>query len=241
MEVSTQFNIQQAFVTTSEDTVKIWKTIENKGMLVKATVNCSDGLIRNFQDSEMLAQYENPPRASITSLEIAGYCHKPYATATVTLGSGRFLSSPVSVSIRGEEDLVASMRTTLTDTLDGMRPWYSRIATLDMLSVWLFIFMILVWLALTMGLLTLNMQPTPVISFKKALPILIISGAEVGLFYAVIRGVNWLLKYIFPVTTFAIGQGIRRHHHYEQIRWVVIVGFLVSVVASIFVTILPTA
>jgi uncharacterized membrane protein len=54
----------------------------------------------------------------------------------------------------------------------------------------------------------------------------------------VIWGLYWLRKRFFPVATFAIGQGLTRHQHYEQIRWVVIVGFVISVLASIVVTVL---
>lgn len=233
MDAHTKFDIQQAFVATSQDITKMWKTFENSGMAVTATVSCSDGLVRHFQDSELLTQYENPQRASIAALEIAGRSREPYATAEISLGA--HYSAPVSVSIRGDETIVASMRTGLTDTLDGMKPWYSRISTIDLFYVWFPIFMVLM---LLLQIMAPSNTPSPAIPFRKALSLLAIAVTVIGLIGAVIWGVAWLRKRFFPVATFAIGQGLARHQHYEQVRWVVIVGFFVGVVASIVATVL---
>lgn len=233
MDAHTKFDIQQGFVATSQDITKMWKTLEDSGMTITTTVNCSDGLVRHFQDSEMLTQYENPQRASITALEISGRCHEPYATAEISLGA-RY-SAPVSVSIRGEEDLVASMRMAVTDTLDGMKPWYSRISTIDLFYVWVPIFMVLIML---FQIMAPSNTPTPAIPFKKALKILTIAVTMIGLIGAMIWGIAWSRKRFFPVGTFAIGQGLARHQYYEQVRWVVIVGFVVSVAASMIATVL---
>lgn len=233
MDAHTKFDIQQAFVATSQNITKMWKTLESSGMVVTATVSCSDGLVRHFQDCELLKQYENPQRASIAALEIAGRSREPYATAEISLGA-RY-SAPVSVSIRGEEALVASMRTGLTDTLDGMKPWYSRISTIDLFYIWSPIIIVLI---LLLQMMAPSNMPRPAIPFIKALNSLVIAVTVIGLISAVILGVAWLRKRFFPVATFAIGQGLDRHQHYEQVRWVVIVGFLVSVVASIVATVL---
>jgi hypothetical protein len=233
VDAHTKFDIQQAFVATSQDITKMWKMLEHCGMAVTATVSCSDGLVRHFQDSELLTQYENPQRASIAAFEIAGRSREPYATAEISLGA--HYSTSISVSIRGDETLVASMRTGLTDALDGMKPWYSRISTIDLFYVWSPIFMVLMLLLQTM---TPSNTPRAAIPFRKALSISAIAVTVIGLIGAVIWGAAWLRKRFFPVATFAIGQGLARHQHYEQVRWVVIVGFFVGVVASIVATVL---
>ena len=233
MEAHTKFDIQQAFVATNQDVTRIWKVLEKSGMVVTATIKCSDGLVRYFQNSEMLAQYENPQRASISALEISGRSPEPYSSAEISLGA--HYSAPVSVSIRGEETHVSSMRTDLTDTFDGMKPWYSRISTIDLFYFWTAIFMVLM---LLLQIMAPSSVPTPGVPFKKALSILAIAVTVIGLIGVMIWGVSWSRKHFFPIATFAIGQGLTRHSHHEQVRWVVIVGFVVSLVASIVATIM---
>lgn len=233
MEAHTQFDIQQAFVATNKDVKKIWKILEDNGMVVTATIKCTDGLVRHFQDSEMLSQYENPKRASIAALEISGRSHEPYSTAEVSLGA-RY-SAPVFVSIRGEESCVSKIRTDLTDTVDGMKPWYSRISMVDLFYFWTPIFMVLM---LLLQIMAPSNTPTPAVPFKKALSILAATVTLIGLIGGMIWGVSWLRKRFFPIATFAIGQGLARHHYHEQVRWAVMVGFIVSLAASIVATIL---
>jgi hypothetical protein len=233
VDAHTRFDVQQAFVATAEDIRKMWKTLGDSEMKIVATVKCSDGLVRKFLDVELLAQYENPKRARISAIEIAGRTREPYATAEIALGA--HYSAPVSVSIRGEEVLVSSMRTSLTDTLDGMRPWYSRISTVDLFYVWFPIFMVLGLLVQIMGP---SSVPKPAIPLKKALEILAVAVTVIAMIGATIWTMAWLRKRFFPVATFAIGQGVARHQHNEQVRWVVIVGFLVGVAASVITAIL---
>jgi hypothetical protein len=130
------------------------------------------------------------------------------------------------------------MRTRVTDTLNGMKPWYSRISTIDMFYVWFPIFWVL---ASLVWIMTPSSPTKPAIPFRKALEFLAIGLAVFGFIVAVVWGVGWARKRFFPVATFAIGQGSSRHQHYEQVRWVVIIGFLIGVAASIVSTLLLAA
>ena len=224
------------FVATSQDIAKIWKTIENNGMSVNVTVSCSDGLVRTFEDCEKLIEYDNPKRAQITAIEISGRCRDPYTTTEITLG--RRYSSNVSVSIRGEESLVESSRILFSDILDGMKPWYSKISSIDLWYVFFPIFMVLV---LLVQIMAPSNNPKQAIPLDKALVILATALAAIGSIGAFIWVISSLRKRFFPINTFAIGQGLARHQQYEQIRWVVIVGFLVSIFSSIVATLLLAA
>jgi hypothetical protein len=57
--------------------------------------------------------------------------------------------------------------------------------------------------------------------------------------FAGVGGLIWVLNRVrarfFPATVFAIGQGKGRYELDDKVRWVVIVGVFVSVVASLFV------
>ena len=233
MEAHTKFDIAHAFVATNSDISKLWGIFQNAGLTVTATVYCTDGLVRHFDNCESLVAYDNPTRAAITSLEISAKSRDPYTTAEISLGA-RY-SAPISISLRGEENVVSSMRTYVSDTIDGMRAWYSRISTFGFFYVWFPIFTVLL-------LLVQIMSPSdtvhPARTLKRALEVLAILATVIGIVAAVIWLIAWLRKRFFPVATFAIGQGLSRHKHSEQIRWVVIVGFVVGVGASIVATIL---
>ncbi len=233
MEAHTKFDIAHAFVATSSDISKLWDILENAGLTVTATISCTDGLVRHFDNRELLVQYDNPTRAAISSLEISAKSRDPYTTAEISLGA-RY-SAPISISLRGEENTISLMRTYVSDTVDGMRAWYTRLSTIDFFYVWFPIFMVLLMLA---QIMSPSGTPHPAMPLKKALEVLVISAAAIGGIAAVIWAIAWLRKRFFPVATFAIGQGHSRHQHNEQIRWVVIVGFVVGVGASIVATIL---
>ena len=231
MEAQTRFDAQHAFVLEVEHVEKIWCLLEEQGMVVKATVDCSDGIVRHYEEKGSLASYENPKRAAISAVSFSGRIVEPFATAEIDLGA-RY-SKSVSVSISGEETLVSSMRMSISDIVDGMKPWYSRIAVLDLSTIWFSIFMVLLLLAQLMGS---SGEAKPSIPFTKALSMVVVVAAVIGVVAFVIGGVSWLRNRYFPVATFALGQGASRHDHFERIRWAVIVAFVISLAASIATT-----
>ena len=159
------------------------------------------GLVRHFEDYEMLKHYDNPKRAHITALEISGHCREPYTTAEMSLG--RRYSTSASVSIRGEEALVATLRMSFSSTtLYGMKPWYSRIATVDLFYVWFPIFIVLMFL---IQIMVPSNTPRPPVPFRQCVNILAIGVTMIGLLGVVIWGVAWLRRRFFPVATFANG------------------------------------
>lgn len=232
MEAHAKFEANQAFVIKSKDITKIWKLLEDNGMIVEASISCSDQLIRKFTNCETLAQYDNPKRMRITALEISGLSKEPYEKADISIGRSNY--TPISVSIRGEESSVALMRMTLADIIDGIKPWYSRFAIIDLwypLTIILF-----AGLFILQMMLPSNPQKHGV-TFDKALLTLSIAIVFLGGIAAIYWGINKIQAYCFPRATFAIGEGEKEYSFLEQIRWVVIIGFMVSVVASIFVAI----
>lgn len=235
MEAYTTSDIPHAFIATSNDVLKLSNILKDKGFTVLATVACTDGIVRKFDNCESLAQYENPPRAAIRSIRIYAQSGDISTTAEISLGTQ--YAAPISISLRGEENLVSSMRTELTDIADGMRSWYSKISTIDFFNIWFPIFAALFMLA---SIMSSSSTSHPATLINKALLILAAIVACIGSIVAIIWAISQLRKRFFPVATFAIGQGLHRHQHNEQIRWVVIVGFLVGVIASIVATALLT-
>ncbi len=235
MDVHTEVELKQAFVATEEVVSKIWSIIEDSEMEVTGTMRCSDEMVRHIENVDSLTQYENPNRASIKSLQIQGRSLNPSASVHVYLGERQ--RSPVSFSIRGEENAVHSIRTTLSDLVSGIKPWYSWLSTIDLFYVWLPFFGMLFML---LTIMSNSDTPSPDIPFKKALALLAFSIALFGAITIIVRGIGFLHRRYFPRATFAIGQGLVRHQADETIRWIVFVGFLVSVTASVLVVFLSS-
>ena len=234
MFANTAFEARQAFVITTQEIEKIWKTLESHGLAVVASVDCADGLVRHFESYQELVSYENPKRASITGMEIAGRSSEPHQRTEISFG--RRISSPITVSISGEEQVVSTIRRQTSDSLDSIRPWYSRIAMLDISFFWFAMFMIL-------GLFFIFMLPSgggpaPAVPFLKALKALAIVIVTCAAIWFIISGVNWIRNTVFPMRAFAIGHGLSRHQTLDQVRWVVVVGLVVGVVASILATLM---
>ncbi len=234
MQVHATVDIRQAFVATSGGITKLWHVLAESCPMVTATAHCHDGLVRQFATLEALVGYENPVRASITSLELSARSDDRETRAEVSLGSP--YSASMKASLHGEEGCISSLRTSVTDVLDGMRPWYSRIATVDLSIVWGSV-ILAPFAVLQIFAVIMSASSSPKIQiqipFRTALyyTAVVIGGiAAIGF----VIWATWRLRTrFFPVPTFAIGQGLGRHQRDEQIRWGVIVGFLVSVAASI--------
>lgn len=231
MQVHAAVDIPQAFVATSGDITKLWRVLAEPCPVVAATARCQDGLVRQFSTLEALVRYENPRRASITSLELSARSANHETTAEISLG--RRYTTSMTASLRGEEACISSLRTSLTDVLEGMRPWYSRIATVDLFFVWFPILTVPYLLITILGLSSPRSSKVE-IPFRTAVYLTAVVVGALAAIGFVIWGTWRLRSRFFPVSTFAIGQGAGRHQRDEQLRWAVIVGFLVSVSASIF-------
>jgi hypothetical protein len=229
MQVHASRDIPWAIIVDDDSIKRIWSHVHSYTNTAKAEVRCFDEITRTFETLEGLLSYENNPRAFIKQIEISGRSHEQERSITITLG--RSYSPPTSLSIRGEEIDASIAQDKIRDTIHGMKAWYSRVATLDMYIFW-FIVMMLCMLTLQL-MVPSNTTPSPGRSFKEALLAL----PYVLLVLGGVAATVWLTVFIrrrfFPMVSFAMGQGAKRYQFDEQIRWTVIVGFLVGIAGSI--------
>ena len=195
-------------------------------------IECADGVSRSGSNIEELLAFDNPPDREIQRLIVRARSDDGRAIASVELG-GKVAS--VSASIDGPSELVQQFRTALEPQLFGLRAWYTRVARLDFISVVLFFFFVM-WLTVTigmaLGILATNDEPGLPLR-GQAVAYTMIAGAI---------GAGWLLnrlrERIFPVATFEMGQGKRRHELLEKVRWGVVVAFIVSLVSGLLLVFL---
>ncbi|WP_129449104.1 hypothetical protein [Methylibium sp. Pch-M] len=231
MKAKLRVDVPHAFVAKGADLGKIWQLFAADGMKLSATVRCKDDIVREFTSLDELLAYENPVRAAMLSIEISARSSDWESSAEVTLG-GKY-RSPMSLSLGGEEALITKWQSSLADTLDGMRSWYSRIATLDLFYVAMPLFVVLMF---SLQVSDAPAAPKSAVTFQRTLYLTVLALGLMALVYFIGSAISRLRARFFPVATFAVGQGIARHAFGEQIRWVVIIGFVISVLASLFVT-----
>ena len=122
------------------------------------------------------------------------------------------------------------------EMIDGLKPWYWRFSRIDFFLVGL----ITIWLAdailntYAAGQGTTSVKAT--VSFVKAFSITGIVLAAFGLVGLTFWGLHRLRSRYFPLAIFKIGQETRRFETDEKVRWTIMIGFAVSVVASVVVS-----
>lgn len=235
MKVTAKVELKHAFVLRSSDAAKIWSVLAEALGPVKASARCADDIEREFDSTDALSSYENPRSRCIRSLSFRARSNGFDASASVHLG-GRFSSTPtIDLDIEGPEPTVLRVRDRLGELFDGMRPWYSVISRIDFF---------LVVAGMSIFLMTVLSGMSGKATDRRALGISeAVSGAAfLSALFGAVAFLIWVLNRIrnrvFPAATFAIGQGEGRHQFDEKIRWVVIIGFLVSTFASLVVAFL---
>ncbi|WP_152226412.1 hypothetical protein [Pseudomonas sp. SCB32] len=234
MQVKAEYAGKHAFVATAEDVEGIWSTLGSYYEKVEAEVTCSDGIHRKFTRKEEISKYTNPKRSEIKTVQFTAIRRnddKDIEVGTVTLGKKFY--NILSLSLHGEEESITTINTKIRDTFEGIKPWYSLLATVDLG------FVLLVLGMLGFGFISLinkppakataSTSPQMAIAIISALTAIIAFVALVAWIFAKVR------EKIFPVTAFKIGQGIKRHELNENIRWVVVVGLIVGI-ASAFIS-----
>lgn len=235
---------KHAFVVRQDDLQKIWRLLEDRIGVVNASAECSDDMVREFDNWEQLASYDNPPTKQIMELSIK-------TTSESWKNSVRFSyrpsDSPVSsidFQVEMAEQVGAEIKDKIYDILDGTKPWYSALTRVDftgLVPTILFMYLLLYIFYYIIFNLYISNPPAGTLeaSPKKGLesyififllPILLVLGFIV---YSITQKLNKLWSWLFPIGYFALGQGKHRYEIAEKIRWGVIIAFVVSLAASV--------
>ncbi|MBL9084747.1 MAG: hypothetical protein JNK76_23280 [Planctomycetales bacterium] len=224
MEAHARLSLSHAIVFTVDHAKKIWNILDERIGEVGASATCADGLTRHFANLEQLTQYENSRAKAIQSITFDARSREPRKSATL----GGFALGSVDFRADGEEQVVSRLREFIATQLDGMRPWYSPIAQYGLLTLWLIVAIFSSGNLLVGGLKGAAVFNAQVLYALFCLGIL----AAVAMAWAS----DYLVKLknaVYPIVAFSIGQGVGRFQTAENLRWVVVVGFLVSIAASV--------
>ncbi len=231
MAVKFDFVIKSAFVLRSDAVRRVWTILESAVGSVSATARCADNARREFDSLSQLLAFDNAKAKEIRSLELSARSTDFKRHGDVTF---RDWSDPISVTLSAQEEgEISQAREELRDAIDGTKAWYSSISRIDLVNV-LFASLVLFWLVSNIALGDRS-EPRRGVELGRA----VLLAAQVLGFLGALGLFCWVLWRLharyFPRAFFALGQGADRYQVDDNMRWVVIVGLVVSVFGSLVV------
>ena len=224
MNVTYSKTVLQAFIAGAPELKKLVDLLEDRIGKVKISADCADGFSREFGTVDDLINYENPKSKEIIEVTLStGLRHIDSEFAEVGLPS----AEGISIRFGASEDVVTKLREDTIDILEGMRPWYNILAICNhSLAI------LIVPLILSVAAWSVDRW---LYEFSSKIGI---TGVLIGLFTiipAVLSLGHKLCNFLVPWQVFMVGQGKSRFRNKERVRWVVGIGFLVSLAAGLII------
>ena len=204
---------------------------------VSITGHCADGVQRDFPNPTRLIEYDNLRSRELIRLSISARSEDWKTSAAVTFAPKATESVSLSVTAPDDE-LVLRVRSEILSLCTELRPWYSRIATLNFVAAVLLL-VVSVNIGAGIGLIpiTSGSESNSAESQRAIARAWAIAVALVAAAFAL----NWLRDRLFPSGVFAIGHGMERYRTQDTIRWVVVIGLGISILGSALVSLVAGA
>lgn len=199
---------------------------------IEYRLELSDGTTFTTPNIEEVLGLPNSPARQIRAIDVSTPYSAKEARATVAFKNE--MIAPVYYDLRGEERDVLSLSSKLEDEIAGTRQWYTRV-TSDRLFLMLLVYgSTIVWLlALAFTILPLftNLRET-----IQSSNVLFVSTNILLVLILIVLIALLLLGYkLFPVGTFAIGQGVQRHQRLKTVRIVILTCILFPIPVGIMI------
>ena len=233
MEASVSKERKQAFILNQSNLKKIWDLLEERIGPVSAEISCADGIHREFSNWKQFTLFDNPRQKKIISLSMNARADN--WSKSVHLRFSKSSWENIELRIKGTEQVVSRLNDDINDIVDGIRPWYSKLARIDFGYVIAFLYGS-IFMCIGRKFLNETKETDKGPSSEKLFLwfVFFVCG------FAIVFCLSWLLNKlktrVFPIATFALGQGEQRYHLDEKIRWTIVIGFIVSLIASLVVS-----
>ena len=217
-----------AFVLYEDDLRKIWNKLTEYDKEVSAKVLFSDEIERTVTTLKELLGFENSKKRKILSIQFYAVSHDRNNSTRVEFENDRMRT--ITLSSSGDDSVVTKVGDELPEIISGTKPWFSPLSRIDVFSMLMGSFMLLLFFA---NMMTSSSPESEARTFDESLKVLFgLFSIGLGAFF-----LNKILTktrdYVFPVSTFVVGQGKKRYSVQEKVRWGVLVSFFVSLTASI--------
>ncbi len=223
------------FVISTNEVQSLGKLLEEHIGPVKVRLKCADGITRELSSILEVTQYENPRSKEILELRLSARSENWSKEAFIDFSGSRWRG--ISIEVRADEDSVSKLKTGTLDIIDGSRPWYGTIQSIDFVFAG-FVAVLFLWFAaiLTVALSRTRQAKSKASSKsteKESALGQIVMFAVLAAIFAVGVCLNWLRDSWFPRAVFAIGQGSARFQSLERFHWGFLIATLASVIAGI--------
>jgi len=235
MKATFNKSAKEALVLMADDIKKLFTTISDFADGAVIAIGCRDEIARYPKNMDDLLNYENSSQREIHTLRLAGISNDSSKSARLTV-KNTLVGDSFDLEATGPEEDVARLTDKIQEILAGLRPKYGFLAKTNLFYLGI---AFAVFIAITVVLLASIIPKTPAsasTSPESWQSNAIVTGISllVALGPIILGLVLELLKSkVFPLVTFGIGQGKRRHTFREYIRTVIIVGIIVSMVAGL--------
>ena len=227
MESNLRTERNQAFVLKETDIDKVWNTMQSDVGEVYAEVSFSDSIERKVKTLGEVLAFENSNKKKITRIGLYARSSSGETISRVVFEDSKY--RPIQVSASGIDDVVTKFGDNMSEILDGLKPWYSIISKLDFFYVIGFV----CWIAyMLLKIMTPDTPNSNALELVQSIKIIVIVLSVFGIIALSIWGLNRLRGIYFPFASFAIGQGLERYRVQENVRWGVVIAFVVSLAAS---------
>ena len=239
MKIRKNKDLRLGFVVDSYALERLASILGSANNKMDFSVYLADGTSYEFNNIKDVLNLQNSKNRPIKKISV----ETPFqdgTRATVSFRGDNILDT-IGYNLTGEEKDVLYLADKLDEWIGSIKPWYSRIATVDFVS-FLSGSLLVVFAAVILitGIVMLIRGDffTPMSESKEDSP----TGFIYVFFFVFLSGIvllaNIIRSKIFPVATFAIGDGIQRHHQLKRWRELLGAVFILSVLANVITSLI---
>lgn len=212
--------LKNSFAVDEKGLEQLEKLLAERIGGAEITVTCIDDAKRKFNGTTQLFQYQNEPGRKIVALKMTANGEDKFAHFEF-IGKGWFTGTRITISAR--EDVASRLRDEALTVIVGMNRWYSPVNRFE----WYQLFGIgglavaSIPLSQVMYVATSDKPPGSEV-LRSMTRSLAIAGGSAGVVVVLTPIIVMLMRRVFPVGTFLIGQGKKRDEVLEKIRWVIV-------------------
>lgn len=239
MRASCSLELPQAFLLGEEHVKKLCKLLDDRIGRVEIKAACTDQLEREFKDAADLAKYENTKASEINRIRMTARSENWEKSVSLVFCGDPKRTHKISLDITADDGVVLRLKADVLDVVSGTRPWFSSIAAIPdniIIAVGAYTMLPIILLLIPLSVPRLSAflsRPVDAAFYPFALLLL---GSVTVAYFAILWGFQTVFKCVFPRSVFLLGQGIGRYRIIEFWQWGVVIGFFVSLAASILLT-----
>ena len=234
MEASVNLTLKQSFILKPEHLELLWAELNKNVGSTTASIYCEDQINRMYDTCESILQYSNPSSARIQSISLRSKSDDYCKSARIMFSNDNY--GTIRLEADGSEDTIINLKDCLLNTISRCKSWYDRFARLDIFNLMFFIAtgsFVLLALLVAFGIFSSEKPAQSSVNPRDVTIAMLIVAGFIGALAFISLLLSKLRNKLFPIGIFFWGDAVDQHHFLEKIRWTILIGFFVSLLAGI--------